>query len=112
MEIYHTPRKIKLLMLEHEVDEEELAHLIKNGIIEPRVELRIFYKYDKKEEYTLSNFTTACNWMKQVAEKRVGVVNYYLERFVVKSDRVKLVRYYIEDVVELEQQQSQLIGLF
>ena len=98
-------------MIEHGVDSIELAHLIKYGIIEPPVELRIFYKYDKKEEYTLSTFTTACNWMKQVAEERVGVVDYYLERFVVINDRVKLAKFYIEDVVELEQDE-QAVALF
>lgn len=111
MEIYHTPRKVKLMMLEHRVDEGELAQLIKYGIIEPPVELRIIYRYGKTEDYTLSTFTTACNWMKQVEEKRVGVVDYYLERFVVKNDRIKLAKYYIEDIVELEKQ-SPLIGLF
>jgi len=111
MELFHTPRKLKLLMIEHRVDSTELAHLIKYGVIEPPVELRILYKYDKKEEYTLSSFTTACNWMKQVGRERVGVVNYYLERFVVINDRVKLAKYYIEDVLELEQEQ-QAVELF
>lgn len=104
MELYHTPRKLKLLMLKYGVDKEELVCFIKNGTIEPPVELRINYRYGKTEEYTLSTFTTACNWMKQVEEKRPGAVDYYLERFVVKNDRIKLVRYYIEDIIELSQE--------
>ncbi len=106
------------MLLEHgvnnlgELNNQELAYRIKYGLIELPVELRINYRYGKTEEYTLSSFRTACNWMHQVEEKRSGVIEYYIERFVVKNDRIKLAKYYIEDIIELEKQQLQLAELF
>lgn len=113
MELKHTPRKLKLLMLEHRVDTiEELAHLIKHGLVEPPVELHIIYQYGDNELYTLSSFQQACNWMREVKDKRRGYKDYYLECYVVKNNRVKFARYYLEDVLELERQQLQLLKLF
>lgn len=77
---------------------------MKYGLIELPVQLRIFFKYGTTEDYILSNFNTACKWMKQVEEKRVGVISYHLERYMVQKGRIKLVKFYIEDILELEQQ--------
>lgn len=102
MELYHCPRDIKLLMLKYGIEKDVLIHLIKHEIILPEVKLHIIYQYGDNEVYTLQNIEQGCKWMREVASKRRGFQQYYLERFVVHQNRLKKAKFFIEDVEEIQ----------